>query len=184
MKCAMLIVLLLTTVALAQDNPAQEPAALVKARKDYEAEIKAAVDPITVAYLKKLDGMMKAFGAEGDLESAQIVQKEIKSFTSENTTAKPKSAIKRKTEVTIVGKWTFGSGRTNEFQQDGTVKCSDGNPGTWKCLDKKTRRYRIVWSQGGWVDLLQLSSDGATYAARNNKGGTWTATKLPTEEEK
>ena len=44
---------------------------LVKARKQYEADVKAVVDPITTAYLKKLDKMLKDFGGKGDLESCR-----------------------------------------------------------------------------------------------------------------
>lgn len=75
------VALLLSTVpALAEDKPTKEPAALIKARATYDAKVKAAVDPIKAAYLKHLDGMMKEYGAAGDLESAQAVQKEIKSL--------------------------------------------------------------------------------------------------------
>jgi len=49
----LLVVLLLSTVpALAEDTPTKEPAALVHARAAYEAKVKAAVDPIKAAYLQ------------------------------------------------------------------------------------------------------------------------------------
>ena len=67
MKCATLVMFLLTTAsALAEaqersleDTPQQEPAALVQARKAYESEVKAAVDPI------KASGLEQAWSLEG-----------------------------------------------------------------------------------------------------------------------
>jgi len=168
MKCAMLIVLLLTTVsAFAEDKPAQEPADLVKIRKLYETKVKAAVDPITAAYVKKLDEMKKAYGAKGDLESAQAVQKEIESMS----TTKP--------AMTLVGKWTWAGGIA-EFQKDGSGKCGNSTS-KWKCLDKKAHKYQIVWA-AGVTDWVQISSDGTTIFLKNNSGHTYTFQRLPSDE--
>jgi len=179
MKFAMLAVLLLTTFsAFAEDKPAKEPTDLVKLRKAYDAKVKAAVDPITAAYLTKLDEMKKAYGAKGDLESAQAVQKEIEAMTSE----KAKSQIKRKSAVTIVGKWVWPSGETVEFQKDGTCKNGGGFTGKWNCLDNKARKYQASWTTGS-VDSMVMSSDGATIVC-TNRGNIFTAKRLPTDEEK
>jgi hypothetical protein len=62
---------------LAEEPIAQEPPALVKARKDYEAKIKAVVAPLKADYLRQLDKMKKTLGGKGDVAGAQAVQKEI-----------------------------------------------------------------------------------------------------------
>jgi len=46
-------------------------------REGYQAELKAAQDPITAKYLKQLDAMMRKFGGEGDLKNAQAIKDEI-----------------------------------------------------------------------------------------------------------
>jgi len=180
MKCAVFAILLLTAVsARAQESPGKEPAALVKLRKAYEAKVKAAVDPITAAYLKKLDEMKKSYGAEGDLESAQAVQKEIESLT----TNKPKSA------VTIAGTWSWGNAIV-KFQDDGSgTYDADGRgqgltSGRWKCLDKKKRTYQVSWSTGS-VDLMLLSPEGDTMICRNTKSDkSYTSRRVPIDEQK
>jgi hypothetical protein len=170
MRFTILIVLILTTFsAIAQDKPSKEPAALALARENYEAKIKAAVDPIKAAFLKHLETMKKAYGAKGDLESAQAVQNEIDSLT----TTKPKPA------VTIVGKWSWNKSTTAEFREDGTAKCSDGNTGKWKCLDKKTHKYQTVWADGNF-DRMQMSADGQSSTVKNNNtNNTFDAQRLP-----
>jgi hypothetical protein len=142
--------------AFAQDKPPQEPAELAKARKDYQAEVKAAVDPITAAYLAKLDAMMKAFGAKGDLQSALAIQNEIRSLATTTTKAAP----------TIVGRWTW-YGMTIEFTQDGTAKLSNGDVGKWKCIDKKAGKYEASWPGDGGRASIVLSADGDTIACRD-----------------
>ncbi len=183
MKCAMLVTLLLTTVTtFAEDKPAKEPADLVKIRKAYEAKVKAAVEPITEAYLKKLDEMKKAYGAKGDLESAQAIQKEIESMTPEKaaakTTTKSKATAKRKAEVGIVGKWTW-SDHVIDFLEDGTFKLSNGDRGKWGCLDRKTRRY-----ENSLGNKMLLTADGTTMLVKNPNGTGFTSKRLPSDEEK
>lgn len=169
MKCLTLVVLLLTTVsALAQDKAAKEPAALVKERAAYEAKIKAVIDPITAKYLKKLSEMKKEFGGKGDLASAQAVQKEIERLTN------------AKNAVTIVGKWAWGGGTTVEFQKDGNVKQSSGPTGKWTCWDQKTRRYQASWTNG-YTDWLLLSSDGMSLDGKNNQGDAYSHQKIEEE---
>jgi hypothetical protein len=151
----LLVLLLLSTVsAFADDKPTQEPAALVQARKVYEAKVKAAVDPIRAAYLKQLDEMKKAFGAKGDLASAQAVQSEINSLG---------------TPATIVGKWNLAANNYSvEFKADGTATTNTGPTAKWRCLDKKARTYQASWSNGD-VALMLLSSDGSTLSVKNTR---------------
>ena len=139
---------------------------LAKARRDYEAKIKAVVNPITAANMKKLDEMKKAYGAKGDLVSAQAVQKEIDSLSP------------TKPVLTILGKWAWVDRVTVEFLEDGTVKNSGGITGKWTCLDKKMGNYRVSWSDGGF-DWMQMSRDGSALACKNNRDRIWTGQRLP-----
>jgi hypothetical protein len=154
----------------AEDTPAADPAALVTARKAYEAKVKAVLDPLKADYLKKLEGMKKDFGAKGDVASALAVQREIDSLTEAGT-------------ATIVGKWDgFPGAGIAEFKADGTAKDNSGNiTGKWACLDKKTRRYQTIWSNG-WVDWYLMSADGSTLTVaghKNNQVLRYTVQKLP-----
>ncbi len=183
MKCAMLIALFLTTAtALAEDKPAKEPADLVKIRKAYEAKVKAVVEPITAKYLEKLDEMKKAFGAKGDLESAQAVQKEIESMTPEK--AAGKTTAKRTPAITIVGKWTYFD-HIKEFRKDGTAGDSNGEWNQkWVCTDKKARMYQLIFLGGG-LEEMQMSADGTTMTCTNKRnGGTWTSRRVPPDGQK
>jgi hypothetical protein len=141
--------------AVSEKKPAEEPAALVKARDAYEAKVKAVVDPIKADYLKKLEGMKKDFGAKGDVASALAVEREIKSLTA---------------TVSLIGKWDYFNGNTVEILADGTSKSRDGGfPGKWGCLDKKARKYQVIWSIG-FIDLILLSPDGTTLTVVSYKG--------------
>jgi hypothetical protein len=154
----------------AEDTPAADPAALVTARKAYEAKVKAVVDPLKADYLKKLESMKKDFGAKGDVAAALAVQREIDNLSEAGT-------------ATIVGKWDgFPGAGIAEFKADGTAKDISGNiTGKWACLDKKTRRYQTTWSNG-WVDWYLMSADGTTLTVaghKNNQVLRYTVQKLP-----
>jgi hypothetical protein len=162
----LLILPLIALPIFAQDKPAEkpavdgnqstdEPAVFVKARDAYEAKVKAVVDPLKADYLKKLEAMKKEFGAKGDVASALAVEREIKSLT---------------TTVTLVGKWDYFNGNTIEILKDGTGKSRDGGfTAKWGCLDKKARKYQIVWSNG-FIDLILMSPDGTTLTVVAYKG--------------
>ena len=156
----------MTTVsAVAQDKPAKEPANLVKARADYEAKVKAATDPIKAEYVKKLTEMMKAYGAAGDLESAKMVQDEIKSLST--------------TPPTLTGKWSWiwpKSTGTAEFFPDGTAKHSSGTQGKWHLV--KDRKYSVLWATG-YLDTVTLAPDGATLTMRSQSDNQGTGARLP-----
>jgi hypothetical protein len=170
MNRTLLIALFLTQLAglpaFAQDKPSHEPAALVRARKAYEADVNAAVDPITEKYVKQLNELKKDFMAKGDLESAQAVQREIHGLT---------------VGVTLIGKWTWPPAASAEFLEDGTSEAHSVK-GKWKLVDKKTRKYKIVWSNG-YIDWVTLSADGTTLSGRNNHGDTFRSERLPPDSQ-
>jgi hypothetical protein len=159
--------------AAAGNKPAEDPAALAKARKAYDAKAKEVVDPIKAEYVKKLEGMKKDFGAKGDVASALAVEREIKGLIPANND-------------TILGKWLWLDGNKDnavEFRADGTASDHPGNPVKWLCIDKKARRYQTVWPTLKLVGVIQMSPDGftLTIASRNRGGGVanFTALRLP-----
>jgi hypothetical protein len=146
----------------ADGSQTKEPADLVRAKEIFEAKIKAVTNPITAAYIVKLEAMKKVYGAKGDLESALAVQKEIDRLATASA------------EMALVGKWAWRGEKVVEFFGDGLLKSSDGFTGTWKCLDAKARTYQASWNSGS-VDTMALSSDGLELAIGNSKSGKGSA---------
>jgi hypothetical protein len=162
MKRAFFFLLIVIALpVLADDKQAAEPAALVQARKAFEAKVKEVVDPIKAAYLKKLESMKKEFGGKGDVTSAVAVQKEIDSLTE-----KKLDGLTRKKLDPLVGKWDWLAGNVAQFFEDGTVK-STIDRGKWKCVDKKAGNYLVVW--GGTTDALVMSEDGLSLTVLDYK---------------
>jgi hypothetical protein len=142
--------------AVVGDKPTEEPSALVTARKAFEAKDKESVDPLKADYLMKLDGMKKDFGAKGDVTSALAIQREIKSLQAG--------------ALTIVGKWKWLDDNIVEYREDGTANDRVGYTAKWLCLDKRTHKYQVIWSQGYDV-LMLLSPDGSTLSIASYKRG-------------
>ncbi len=176
MKSVTLVVCLLAISAFAhaeerivEEKPEPEPAALVEARKAYEAEVKIAVDPIKASYVKNLEEVKKEYLAKEDLISVQAVQMEINRLIS-------------KVAGTLVGRWDWkGFGEVTEFKKDGTANSSAGPTAKWRCLDEKTRKYEIRWSTG-FIDWAVMSSDGLTLYLKNSIGSTFTHQKLAEQQ--
>lgn len=57
----------------------------------------------------------------------------------------------------ILGAWHWFTGSTVEIKPNGVIP---GQGHSWACLDGSRGRYRIVWSDGTWIDTLTLSADG------------------------
>jgi hypothetical protein len=106
------------------------------------------------------------------------VEKRLKSSDTQRSGSPSVTSPAKKSAPTIVGKWAWSDGGTAEFRGDGTAKSSNGNPGRWKCLDKKTRKYQVAWSNGA-ADWMLISSDGAGLTSKNTEGKTFTAQRLP-----
>jgi hypothetical protein len=151
-------------VAFAGDAPSltKEPAALAKARKTYEAKIKAAVDPITAEYVKQLEKMKRKLGADGDVAGAQAVQREIDSL---------------KGTAPIIGEWSWPNGDTVTVSSDGSFRSSSGLKGSWKSVSKKEHRYQLIWSTGV-VDAIALSANGDEISGRNNQGVAFSSRRV------
>ena len=55
--------------------------------------------------------------------------------------------------------------------------------GIWSVVDKKARKYRIVWVDekgrlNGFIDLIVMSPDGSTISGKSNKNHTFTGKKV------
>ncbi|HBZ56511.1 MAG TPA: hypothetical protein DEO88_13990 [Syntrophobacteraceae bacterium] len=81
----------------------------------------------------------------------------------------------------IVGTWTWFSGYTVYFRENGTIdamKTSFSFPGgrleeksgTWTCVEPARFKYVITWGNGVWVDTMELSADGQTLKGHNQFG--------------
>lgn len=131
-RMALLIVLITALPILAQEPVPQEPPALVKARKDYEAKIKAVVAPITADYLRQLDKMMKTLGGKGDLAGAQAVKREIEAVQASPVVSDTKQAPGKWQNVLphvdvnkdrVTGTWQVAKNK-KMIATDGKVMCS------------------------------------------------------------
>ena len=102
-------------------------------------------------------------------------QPEIKSEPKPEPNAYPKQLLT--TRITIAGKWSWPSGGTTEFKDNGTMAYSGGTSGKWKCVDEKAGKYVTSWSDGG-AELLLISSDGTALSIKNFNGATGIAHRL------
>jgi hypothetical protein len=157
---SMRLLFLLVILSCVSRCVADEPSALVQARKTHDAKLQKATETISEEYLKKLAELKQGFMAKGDLESALAVQKEIDKINFPNS---------------IVGVWQWPSSKV-EFKKDGTCKIANAS-GKWKCLDKKTKKYQIVWSTG-FIDTVTLALDGKSLAGKNNRGDSFTVQRI------
>jgi len=118
----------------------KEPSALTVARKAYQTQVNAALDPIKKKYIAQLEELKKQLGGKGDLEGATAVQREIdavnRAAKKENIgTADGDEATDNSYEPT--GMWKFtcttsGWSSTLDIKDDGTCHVGDGRNGTWE----------------------------------------------------
>ena len=156
------VLLFAATFALADDTtPSAAPPELLAAQAKYDAAIAAAVKAINEKYVAYLTAMKKKAMADGKLELAVAVDKEIKAAAE----AKPKAPL---TARDIVGRWTIGwsgQSRIREIKADGTcvrleLGTSDKPDGTWRVSEDK---LIMTWRDGG-VDtwFLPMKPTGKT----------------------
>lgn len=70
----------------------------------------------------------------------------------------------------IVGHWrSLSAGaRAVWFMKDGTCRSPDGK-GTWERNREGGAEYKVVWSNGEWIDQLSLDQDGKQLAGTNQQ---------------
>ncbi|MGA2063417.1 MAG: hypothetical protein ABSG86_00530 [Thermoguttaceae bacterium] len=168
------------------EPPVREPAALVAAREDYQGQIKALVEPITAEYLKKLDGLMKGFGAKGELESAQAVQAEMKllaGLTAREAVSKAEASKPAAPHCRVVGKWTWRSkGEIVEIHANGhcTTSADRQRAGKWVAFGKEGYKFNITWATKDrtWLNGLAVIDDSLCLVLDGSDGGTWAAKRI------
>jgi hypothetical protein len=128
-------VLFLALPLFAQDTEKKEPAALVKAREDYQRDIL----PITKKYVAKLEALKKDLGGRGDLDGATAVQAEIDTVKPDDDGSK---------NGALFGVW-IGKYGTYEFRAGSRAwyTNNDGKKieGKWTLKEKK---FIATWTNG------------------------------------
>ncbi|MCX6985795.1 MAG: hypothetical protein NT118_13760 [Lentisphaerae bacterium] len=76
---------------------AKNPAELDQLNTSYQAQVKSVIDPINQKYFQQLDALKKKLGGQGDLESAQQVQKEIEDFFKKSKDMEAVNAVNNAT---------------------------------------------------------------------------------------
>ena len=81
---------------------------------------------------------------------------------------------RKKICMQVLGEWLWFNGGLITFNADGSVDGKHpvlpGNHGTWSCSDPGQRRFVIRWRDGGWINQLQLSTDGNRLDGSNQEG--------------
>jgi hypothetical protein len=177
MKSLMFLVLILIPIpGLAQEKADKEPAALAEARRVYEAKLKAVVEPLTTAYVKKLDQMKRQYGSKGDLASANAVQGEIAGLTGANAGGE---AIRMGASGGFVGTTWQYRGRADSpitYREGGIATCPIWHgQGKWKAVDQSTiiqeepggNRIRVTFTTDRQATLWEyLNNSDVQYAIR------------------
>ena len=89
------------------------------------------------------------------------------------------SSLQRKQ---LTGTWTWFSGTTVTYYENGTFSAATGQKGTWQIVDPQKRTVKMVWAKdpkkgGPWYDDLTLSEDGRSLKGYNQNRNPVTGTK-------
>ena len=151
-----IIVLILVVMFVSHVTQAEEakvvktPAELTQAQQEYRAQIESATAAIKVKYTQKLEALKKTLGAQGRLEEAMLVQKEITALTKVDAIE-----LNVPGQSKAVGKWNWPPNGMVELKLDGKALYGT-TPGTW---EEKDGKIVITW-QGGGSDELKLATAG------------------------
>ncbi|MBX3329667.1 MAG: sel1 repeat family protein [Nitrospira sp.] len=61
----------------------------------------------------------------------------------------------------VVGTWAWFVGGEVTIKANGTFTQQSGNAGTWECVDSSKGAVKLRWKNGGYVNSMALSGDGA-----------------------
>lgn len=65
----------------------------------------------------------------------------------------------------VIGKWTWFTQGVVTFNADGTLVHEPGNDGTWECTDATRGAVTLRWREGGYVNRMAISQDGAVLSS-------------------
>jgi hypothetical protein len=83
----------------------------------------------------------------------------------------------------IVGKWRWRGTKVCFISADQTVMTEDKHRARWEYLKNKEveRKYRFVWDNGAFEDIVILSREGKSLSGKRSDGDKYSATKLDAE---
>jgi len=81
------------------------------------------------------------------------------------------------TSTTIVGTWHWVNGNNYDFSADGKFSKGGVQTGTWALTNSGLKQYTVSWS-AGWVDVVNLVSNGTLLDGYNQYGDHITATRV------
>ncbi|HCE42818.1 MAG TPA: hypothetical protein DET40_04670 [Lentisphaeria bacterium] len=167
-KLTVMVVMVLAVGLMAADEKVKVPAELTTAQQAYRAQIEAATAQIKVKYQQKLEALKKTLGAQGRLEEAMQVQREITALTKVDDV---ELDVPANGKSRAIGKWQWGNSGVVELKADGTV-AGRGVNGTWKTVNKKT----VVKWNDGWTDTLTISDTDTSVT--NNRGDKYSVSRV------
>lgn len=74
-----------------------------------------------------------------------------------------------------IGSWQWFNGIEVSISSDGSFSSPAGTAGTWRCTSDDT--VELTWQDGGWLDTLTISPDGASMSGGNQSGNIVSATR-------
>ncbi len=81
----------------------------------------------------------------------------------------------------VVGKWAWFVGGEVTIKADGTFTQKSGNSGTWECTDAQKVSATLKWAEGGFVNKMALSADGANLSSTDPLQSFVKATRINAE---
>lgn len=81
----------------------------------------------------------------------------------------------------VVGKWAWFVGGEVTIKADGTFTQKSGNSGTWECTDAQKVSVTLKWAEGGFVNKMTLSADGANLSSTDPSQSFVKATRINPE---
>jgi len=80
----------------------------------------------------------------------------------------------------VVGTWKWFCGSVVTVSPDGNVKAvwDDGRCATARYEKIEDNKYRFIWGNNEWIDILKLRKEGNFLEGTNQCGGKITATKI------
>ncbi len=172
MKTKLFLLLVLSVNAFGETLPPD--AAALKAKRD------AKIAEINQLYATALEKLMKKAMAEGNLDTAKLLEDEMNEAAPDPFVEKTAVAAKVTDSANpIVGKWKWGESLVAEFTPDGRATAK-GYSGVWveKESSSLERKYTVSWNDGIVIDYLIILQDGEKARAKNSNDQKFVASKI------
>lgn len=183
-----IIISLISSFIVAEEAAKPQPLEVLKALSEFEkgaVNARKVYDTETIKLagkaLEQLEKAKLSYMQKGDLEGANLVSAAIKKLNEGEILTAIEENIKKKIEMVpndinkIMGKWKSNGGFIREYSADGSVIHSNGDIGRWTINGNK---FITTWNGNGVVDTLMLPIKSGTISGSNNKGASFTLTKV------